>query len=131
MPYIHFTGEQKRLAASVDLVEFLRQRGEKLLPSGHEKRLDSDHSITVRGNAWYDHAAEKGGGPISFAQTFYHLSYPDAVTLLLGGAAAGACLPTEKQAEVEKSSSNCRLLTTLCAGSMPICSKSGTSSVTC
>lgn len=52
MPYIHFTEEQKRLAASVDLVEFLRQRGEKLLPSGHEKRLDSDHSITVRGNAW-------------------------------------------------------------------------------
>lgn len=87
MPYIHFTEEQKRLAASVDLVEFLRQRGEKLLPSGHEKRLDSDHSITVRGNEWYDHAAEKGGGPISFAQTFYHLSYPDAVTLLLGGSA--------------------------------------------
>ena len=55
--YIHFTEEQKRLAASVDLVEFLRQRGEKLLPSGHEKRLDSDHSITVRGNEWYDHAA--------------------------------------------------------------------------
>ena len=25
MPYIHFTEEQKRLAASVDLVEFLRQ----------------------------------------------------------------------------------------------------------
>ena len=102
MPYIHFTEEQKRLAASVDLVEFLRQRGEKLLPSGHEKRLDSDHSITVRGNEWYDHAAEKGGGPISFAQTFYHLSYPDAVTLLLGGSAAGACLPEEKQAEVER-----------------------------
>lgn len=102
MPYIHFTEEQKRLAASVDLVEFLRQRGEKLLPSGHEKRLDSDHSITVRGNEWYDHAAEKGGGPISFAQTFYHLSYPDAVTLLLGGSVAGACSPTEKQAEVEK-----------------------------
>ena len=102
MPYIHFTEEQKRFAASVDLVEFLRQRGEKLLPSGHEKRLDSDHSITVRGNEWYDHAAEKGGGPISFAQTFYHLSYPDAVTLLLGGSAPGACLPEEKQAEVER-----------------------------
>ena len=102
MPYIHFTEEQKRLAASVDLMEFLRQRGEKLLPSGHEKRLDSDHSITVRGNEWYDHAAEKGGGPISFAQTFYHLSYPDAVTLLLNGSATGACSPTEKQAEMEK-----------------------------
>ena len=131
MPYIHFTEEQKRFAASVDLVEFLRQRGEKLLPSGHEKRLDSDHSITVRGNELYDHAAEKGGGPISFAQTFYHLSYPDAVTLLLGGSAAGACSPTEKQAEVEKSSLNCHPPTTPCAASMPICLRSGTSSVTC
>ena len=102
MPYIHFTEEQKRLAASVDLVDFLRHRGEKLLPSGHEKRLDSDHSITVRGNEWYDHEAEKGGGPISFAQTFYHLSYPDAVTLLLDGLSAGACSPAGKQDEVEK-----------------------------
>ena len=102
MPYIHFTEEQKRLAASVDLVEFLRHRGEKLLPSGHEKRLDSDHSITVRGNEWYDHEAEKGGGPISFAQTFYHLSYPDAVTLLLDGLSAGACSPAGKRPEVEK-----------------------------
>ena len=29
--YIHFTDEQKERANSVDLEEFLRQRGEKLL----------------------------------------------------------------------------------------------------
>ena len=36
--YIHFTDEQKQRAASVDLEEFLRCRGEKLLASGREKR---------------------------------------------------------------------------------------------
>ena len=64
--YIHFTEEQKLRAGSVDLEEFLRLRGEKLLASGREKRLFSDHSITVRGSEWYDHAAGKGGGPVSF-----------------------------------------------------------------
>ena len=32
--YIHFTEEQKQRAAAVDLEEFLRCRGEKLLSSG-------------------------------------------------------------------------------------------------
>ena len=32
--YIHFTEEEKQRAASVDLEEFLRCRGEKLLSSG-------------------------------------------------------------------------------------------------
>ena len=83
--YIHFTEEQKLRAGAVDLEEFLRCHGEKLIASGREKRLTSDHSVTVRGNEWYDHAAEKGGGPVSFVQTYYGLSYPEAMTLLLGG----------------------------------------------
>ena len=80
MPYIHFTEEQKLRASEVDLVEFLRHQGEKLIRSGPEYRLASDHSVTVRGNEWYDHAIEKGGGPISFVQQFYNLSYPEAVS---------------------------------------------------
>ena len=83
--YIHFTEEQKQRAASVDLEEFLRCRGEKLLASGREKRLARDHSVTIRGNEWYDHAEERGGHAVSFVQRFYHLSYPEAVTMLLGG----------------------------------------------
>ena len=83
--YIHFTEEQKQRAAAVNLEEFLRCRGEKLLPSGREKRLASDHSVTIRGNEWYDHAEERGGHAVSFVQRFYSLSYPDAVTMLLGG----------------------------------------------
>ena len=45
--YIHFTEEQKQRAAAVDLEEFLRCRGEKLLSSGREKRLASDHISAV------------------------------------------------------------------------------------
>lgn len=43
MPYIHFTQEQKGLAARMDLEVFLRSRGEKLLPSGQAKRMALGH----------------------------------------------------------------------------------------
>lgn len=83
--YIHFTDEQKQRANSVDLAEFLRMQGETLLPSGREKRLKSNHSITVRGNEWFDHATKEGGLSIDFVKNVYGLSFPDAVTMLLGG----------------------------------------------
>lgn len=65
--FVYFTEEQKQRANAVDLEDFLSRQGEKLLRSGREKRLASDHSITVRGNRWYDHATEKGGCAIDFA----------------------------------------------------------------
>lgn len=83
--YVYFTDEQKQRANSVDLVYFLQSQGEMLLPSGREKRLQSDHSITVRGSRWYDHAAEEGGYAIDLVKRLYHLPFPDAVSLLLGG----------------------------------------------
>lgn len=101
--YVHFTGEQKQRANSVDLVSFLEMRGEKLIRSGREKRLASDHSITVRGNEWYDHSAESGGYAIDFVKQFYDLSFPEAVTMLLGGEQGEAYRPAEKRKlEVKK-----------------------------
>jgi hypothetical protein len=82
--YIHFTDEQKQRANSVNLVDFLEKQGEKLLRSGKEKRLASNRSITVRGNRWYDHETREGGLAIDFLQNFYGLSFPEAVTRLLG-----------------------------------------------
>lgn len=102
IPYIHFTDDQKRRAGEVDLEQFLLQQGERLLPSGFEKRLASDHSITIRGNQWYDHAAEQGGGPISFVQQFYNLSYPEAVTRLLDGEQGAVYVPASKREVKEK-----------------------------
>ena len=83
--YVHFTEEQKQRANAVDLVYFLQAQGEKLEPSGRDKRLESDHSITVRGNRWYDHAAEEGGYAIDLVKRLYGLPFPDAVSLLLNG----------------------------------------------
>ena len=60
MAYIKFTDDQKQRAASVDLEAFLLSQGEKLLPSGREKRLAGNHSVTVRGNEWFDHATKEG-----------------------------------------------------------------------
>ena len=84
MSYIHFSDEQKRQASLVDLPEFLRSRGEKLVRSGPELRMTSDHSVTVSGNEWYDHAAEQGGGPVSFLKKFYGMNYQQAMLTLLG-----------------------------------------------
>lgn len=100
MPYIHFTDEQKFQAASVDLEEFLHRQGEEFIRSGPELRLKSDHSVTIRGNEWYDHATQRGGGPISFVQTFYNLNYPEAMALLLGGT-QGQAYPQAREKEVE------------------------------
>ena len=83
MPHIHFTEEQKLRANAADLVEFLRFKGEPLIRSGPEFRLTSNHSVTVRGNEWYDHATEKGGGPVTFLKEFYGMNYQEAVLTLL------------------------------------------------
>ena len=100
--YIHFTEEQKERANSDDLAEFLRMQGETLLPSGREKRLKSNHSITVRGNEWYDHATKEGGLAIDFVQSFYSLAFPDAVTMLLGGDHGEVYSKAREKEEVKK-----------------------------
>ena len=99
--YIRFTEEQKNRANTVDLEAWLSARGEKLIRSGKEKRLASDHSITIRGNEWYDHATREGGAAISFLQRHYRYSFPEAVTALLGGG-QGAAFPTAPKKETER-----------------------------
>ena len=94
--FVYFTSAEKRQANEVDLTSFLRDRGEKLLQAGREYRLASDHSITVRANRWYDHAARRGGHAISFVQQFYDKTFPEAVSMLLGRDGQGI-IPIAKQ----------------------------------
>ena len=90
MSYIPFTDEQKILANSVDLAEYLRVRGEKLERVGIEHKLiyyDSSgkhDSITIRGSKWFDHKNQTGGGAIKFMQEFYGMDFQTAVQELLG-----------------------------------------------
>ena len=89
LTYIHFTDEQKH-----------RSRGERLISSGRDKRLASDHSVTIRGNEWYDHAEEKGGTAVSFIQRHYGVGYAEAVSTLLGDE-LGVAYPTHSEKQID------------------------------
>ena len=97
--FVYFTSAEKRQANEVDLPSFLLDRGEKLIMAGRDYRLASDHSITVRGPMWYDHAARKGGRAISFVQQFYDKTYPEAVAMLLGRDGQGIIPIVKKEPE--------------------------------
>ena len=90
MPYIPFTDEQKVMANSVDLAEFLRMRGEKLERVGREHKLiyydgsGKHDSITMSGSRWFDHKNQVGGVAIKFMQEFYYMDFQTAVQELLG-----------------------------------------------
>ena len=100
--YIHFTEEQKRQANAVDLAEFLRFKGEPLTRSGRELRMERNHSVTVRGSEWYDHAAETGGGPVSFLKEFYGMDYQEAVLALLDQDVSQLCTQVDTPREKVK-----------------------------
>ena len=111
MPYIPFTDEEKQLANSVDLEEFLRMRGEKLERVGREHKLiyyDSSgkhDSITIRGSTWFDHKNQMGGGAIKFMQYHYGMDFPTAVQELLGQrvtSLSSVPLKSTKQSEKQK-----------------------------
>ena len=100
--FIEFTPEQKERAAAVDLEEFLLRQGEKLIKSGREKRLASDHSVTVRGCEWFDHASNEGGRAVSFIQKYYGKSYIEAMSMLLGESMEPVYPQAKKQEQVDQ-----------------------------
>lgn len=103
----------------MDLAAFLESRGEKLTRSGRDFRLTRDHSVTIYGNRWYDHASQKGGGPISFVQQFYGLDYPARWDSCWG--AVGSFTPLPKNGYRSRGRpSPCRLQTRTPAGCSPI-----------
>ena len=111
MPYIPFTDEEKQLANSVDLAEYLRVRGEKLERAGREYKLiysdgsGKHDSITIRGSTWFDHKNQTGGGAIKFMQYHYGMDFPTAVQELLGQrvtSLSSVPMKSTKQSEKQK-----------------------------
>ncbi len=84
-----YTQEQIDQANSIDLEEYLMNRGEKLQQAGREARFiytdaDGEHdSVSIRGNRWYDHKNQIGGYPVKFLQEFFGLRFQEAVEELL------------------------------------------------
>ena len=72
--------------------------------------MASDHSVTINGSEWYDHAAERGGNAISFVQQYYNMSFPEAMQALLGGDFRPADVPKRepKSFECPKANANMR-----------------------
>ena len=56
----------------------------------------------MRGNEWYGHATDEGGYAIDFVKAFYNLSFPDAMTMLLGGSCKAVYHQTSKRVEEPK-----------------------------
>ena len=83
--FIFFTDEQKRRANAVVLEDFLLRRGERLISSDRDKRLASNHSVTIRGSEWFDHDTQQGGHAIDFVRMYDRCSFQEAVTKLLNG----------------------------------------------
>lgn len=81
--YRKFSDEQKALANSINLVDYLRNQGETLIKSGREFRWQRYTSVTIRDNHWYKHKTQEGGYPIKFLEEFYGMKYADAMELLL------------------------------------------------
>jgi len=100
--YIHFTQEEKYQANSVDLEQLLLRQGERLIPAGREKRLESNHSVTIRGNCWYDHAEEKGGCAIDFVRMHYQMSFSEAVAFLLSQNGAAPLVQSDQKEAAKK-----------------------------
>ncbi len=97
MPYVHFTDEQKQRANSVDLADFLRSQGEEITRAGRDWRWERHDSVTIRGSRWYQHSESRGGLAIDFVRTFYSLSFPEAVTMLLNGEQDAGFAEAEKK----------------------------------
>lgn len=80
-----FTEEQIIRANNIDIADMLQKQGEKIKKSGKDYRWERHDSVLVRGNKWFRHSRQEGGGPIQFIQYFYGMSYADAVKYLLDG----------------------------------------------
>lgn len=79
-----YTQEQIDRANQVNLEQFLRSQGEKLIKSGREYRWKKHDSLTINGNRWFRHSQNKGGFPLDFVMEFYDKTFPEAVEMLLG-----------------------------------------------
>lgn len=78
-----YSDEQIALANSVNLVDFLKMQGEKLIKSGKDMRWERNHSVTLRDNRYYKWKEGEGGYPIQFLKEFYNYDFKQAMEVLL------------------------------------------------
>lgn len=96
-----FTDEQIIRANNIDIADMLQKHGEKIKKSGKDYRWERHDSVLVRGNKWFRHSRQEGGGPIQFIQYFYGMSYADAVKYLLDGEEGSMFIQSSSKPELK------------------------------
>ena len=108
-----YTQEQIDRANQVNLEQFLRSQGEKLIKSGHEYRWERYDSLTVKNNKWFRHSQNKGGYPVDFVMEFFDKTFPEAMQMLIGEEAVESIAEPEAKAEFQlppRCESNIRIM---------------------
>lgn len=77
--YIPLTQDQIALAQHTDIVEYLRERGEKVQKEGNHYIWEKHDSCVIHGYKWYQNSTGKHGAAVAFVQNFFHKSFPHAV----------------------------------------------------
>ena len=96
-----YTQEQIDRANQVNLEQFLRSQGEKLIKSGHEYRWERYDSLTVKCNKWFRHSQNKGGYPVDFVMEFFDKNFPEAMQMLIGEEAVECVTETTSKADFQ------------------------------
>ncbi len=94
-----YTEEQFAKAASVDLVDMLIRKGEKLKREGSVYRWLRYDSTIIQGNKWYRHSKCIGGTAVGFMKEFYGMSFREAMAALLEGESGQEFVPSSKTVE--------------------------------
>ena len=85
MPYIKFTEQEKALANSTSIADYLTMQGEVVKRVGREYVWEAPSGkVSINGCEWYSQYEQVGGGAIGFLQKYFGMTYPEAVKSLLG-----------------------------------------------
>lgn len=81
--YRKYTQEDYQAINGINLEELLRDRGEKITKKGKDVRWEVHSSLTIQGNKWFWFKTGEGGYPLKFMQTFFDMSFKEAMETLL------------------------------------------------
>lgn len=75
--YIPLTQDQIALAQHTDIVEYLRERGEKVQKEGNHYIWEKHDSCVIHGYKWYQKQHRgKHGAAVGFCAKLLHKSFP-------------------------------------------------------
>lgn len=81
--YVKLSQDEIRRAQHSDIVEFLRNQGEKVIKVGRFYTWDKHDSVRIQGYKWFQNSTDEHGAAVAFVQHFYNVHFVVAVKMLL------------------------------------------------